>query len=446
MSVRQRRLREIGRRLGSRPLIYWGSRGADAESLMEFNRLERVFSIIMPLGSEVIRDEKHTCLEWMDRRRRDLDGYSAEAQEKVAGDLAALRSGLLTACRRRVALLPYRACPILSSAWFPRVGNILHLGMFHEHQACFENKPWVETQLRNRLNLPMLEWRYVAESETSRIDSMVRRGPVVVRASRSQGGEGFVLLHPSQSDRRLRHGRGDGFVAVSRFLKDAVPVNVNACVFPGGTVTLHGASIQLIGIPSCTRRPFGYCGNDFGAIKERLDGKRLDGLETMVRKVGRWMASQGYVGAFGIDALLHRGRVIFSELNPRFQGSSTLTARIDRDLGRPDIFMDHISAHLGLPPAGDLRLRDLVSAQPHLAQILVHNTTQSNIRLPSLKARGESRFHFLPQQSGVRIDPGAIMFALWMNEHVTSNGRSLFPGAASVVDASVRALSAGTVS
>ena len=53
-------------------------------------------------------------------------------------------------------------------------------------------------------------------------------------------------------------------MSVTAFLADAVSVNVGAVVFPGGTVAVHPASIQLIGIEPCTSRRFGYCGNDFG--------------------------------------------------------------------------------------------------------------------------------------------------------------------------------------
>ena len=95
----------------------------------------------------------------------------------------------------------------------------------------------------------------------------------------------------------------DGFLAASRYLDPHIPLNINACVFQDGTVTLHGPSVQLIGIPDLTRRTFGYCGNDFGAIRH-LDPRFVKEFEKMVLKVGGWLWSQGYLGAFGVDALV----------------------------------------------------------------------------------------------------------------------------------------------
>ena len=93
----------------------------------------------------------------------------------------------------------------------------------------------------------------------------------------------------------------------------------------------------MIGIPGSTLNTFGYCGNDFTRIRE-LDVTVLQALQEMTIRAGRWLSSMGYVGAFGVDALLHEGEVFLTEVNPRYQGSSLLSSHLDAALDRPDVF------------------------------------------------------------------------------------------------------------
>ena len=109
------------------------------------------------------------------------------------------------------------------------------------------------------------------------------------------------------------------FIAAAPYLVPNIPLNVNACVFSDSLVSLHSPSFQLIGLPGFTSRTFGYCGNDFAQVRE-LEGNVLDQLEHIVLESGKWLAGKGYVGAFGVDALLCKGQVYLTEINPRFQG------------------------------------------------------------------------------------------------------------------------------
>src|SRR5205085_7226763 len=117
----------------------------------------------------------------------------------------------------------------------------------------------------------------------------------------------------------------DELMAVAPYMAKAVPLNVGACAFADGAVSVHAPSVQLIGLPECTEQRFGYCGNDFGAVAA-LERAGLDTLDTMVRSAGRWLVERGYRGAFGLDALIDGPDVLLTEINPRFQGSSLFGA------------------------------------------------------------------------------------------------------------------------
>ncbi|HEY6219672.1 MAG TPA: ATP-grasp domain-containing protein [Gemmatimonadaceae bacterium] len=282
----------------------------------------------------------------------------------------------------------------------------------------------MESQLA-AAGVPCLPWRYYADEDLVLLREAAETGPLVLRSNRSDGGAGLSLIHDPSQLRDSWPAHRDGFLAAAPFLAPNLPLNVNACVFPGGEVSMHPASVQLIGIEGCTGRRFGYCGNDFTAVAA-LSDKQMDELETLVRQVGQWLAAEGYLGAFGIDAMLYGEEILFIELNPRFQGSSAMAAAIVRELDRPDLFLDHLSAFLGLPPPKSIQLRELARLRP-AAHVVCHNVS---------KKIGHSRPANLDQlpahcsllaDSKVRIAREAIRADLSFAQAVTANGFTLLP-------------------
>jgi hypothetical protein len=273
-------------------------------------------------------------------------------------------------------------------------------------------------------------WSDHRAGETQHAAARLRTGPLVLRSLRSTGGAGLRLVRQAEGLATRDAASDREFFAVAPYLDGALPLNIGACVFPDGEVTLHAPSVQLIGIPGCTRRPFGYCGNDFAAAR-RLGPEVLQPLEAMARTVGRWLASQGYIGAFGIDALWHGGRVLFTELNPRFQGSSLASAELDEAAGRPNVYLDHVAAFLGLPPPPREPLAHTVERYPDLAQIIVHNCTDAPAAW-SPRRPGTGRWTMEPA-SGVLVDPDATLARLVVDRAVTQDGRALAADAARLV-------------
>jgi ATP-grasp domain len=418
MTSYRQRVGEIERRLEGCRLIFFGTRGTDSRSLLDLNGFADVFSQIAPLDAPSIHE---ICLESLTGERVDLDSYSIDLDPSAA--VHDLRKGLLRAFSRPAAVLPYRPSAVLAAACFPRANLVRYMGVFHEKQACFEHKPWIETQLA-AAGIRVLPWAYFADDDRILIREAAEAGPLVLRANRSDGGAGLTLIEdPAQ----LEAGwpvHGDGFLAAAPYLAPSLPLNVNACVFPGGEVALHSPSLQLIGVPSCTGRRFGYCGNDFARIAE-LEPRQLDELESMTRTAGRWLERQGYIGAFGIDALLHDGDIYLIEVNPRFQGSSAVAAELARDLDRPDIFLDHIAAFLGLPPPSQMPLCELARMQPATAHVVCHNLLDRPVRA-ALASPDDlvARCSLLPAP-GTIVQPHAALFALRYHHAVTDTGQTL---------------------
>ena len=154
----------------------------------------------------------------------------------------------------------------------------------------------------------------------------------------------------------------EAFVSVAPFLSDAVPVNVGATAWHDG-VTVHYPSVQLIGIPECVTRRFGYCGNDFGLAKD-LDRAILDQIESATVTIGNWLRSYGYRGTFGVDFLVHDGVLLFTEINPRFQGSTHASCKLAIDAGESCLMLEHLAAIMGMPAPRQRPVAELASEAP----------------------------------------------------------------------------------
>lgn len=416
-------LRLLCRMLGRRPVVYFGTRGADARSLADLPNFECIFSQTAPADLAGVQER---CLERMTGTRVDLDTYSVDDDRSPA--VAEFRSAMLTVFEGSTAVVPYRSGALLASAWFPRSERVLHLGNFHEHQACFEHKPWVETQLA-AAGIRTVPWRYFADSERSVIEEMLATRPLVLRSNHSHGGTGVRYV---KSVAELNNGwpeHLDGFLAVAPFL-DGVPLNVNGVVFPDGTVSRHGVSVQLVGIPRCTTRRFGYCGNDFGAAAA-LDSQDVSEVDGMLAAVGQWLSRHGYRGAFGIDAILTKAGVHLVEVNPRFQGSSRLSAAIDVDAERADMFLAHVGAFLGAPVPDTLRLTELAKRPPR-AHLVVHADAEFRARNRRVEASG-CLADLMPAE-GVRVKQGAMSVDLVFGSVITDDGLLLSSASRALAD------------
>ncbi|WP_243311180.1 ATP-grasp domain-containing protein [Fundidesulfovibrio agrisoli] len=424
----QKRVAQIVTALQGRQLVYFGTRGADAEPLLKIPNFQVIVSLIAPLQASTVRE---TCLETLTSERVELDDYTIDHDTRPV--VSEMRRALLREFEGPSALLAYRPCAFLSSAWFPRSDRVQYLGLFHGHQSCFEHKAWMETQLA-AFGVPVLPWRFFADEEADIIREWVAVEPIVLRANRSDGGLG-VRFVPNPGALEVQWpSHGDGFLAVTEYLSDSISLNINACVFADGSASLHGPSVQLIGIPALTSRTFGYCGNDFGAAG-LLEPSILDSFENLTRLTARWLRSQGYLGVFGVDAIVHKGEVYLTEVNPRFQGSSLLSARVDGELGRSDVFLENLAAFLGLPAQEQPRLRDLAAGQPPLAHAVAHNLAGQTVRLTAAPHVPDGVECRLLPDVGVAIPNDCITFDAVFPGPITADGSRLTDEAAAAIGA-----------
>lgn len=415
-------LRDISAAIGQRELIWFGIRGDDAAGFLALPQFKSSFSVTAPLRAAKLTVS--ASLEETTGVRVDLDAYDIDFDPTPS--VLVLRRRLLACSNLPSAIATYRPSHFLSAVHFASFDTATHLGLFKDRQTAFEHKPWVESELR-RAGVRTLPWRYFADESREQVKQALEAGPQVLRASRSSGGEGIELVDSSASLDEKWPFRDDHLVSVTPFLPDAVPVNVGAVTFPDGTVALHPASIQLIGLRLCTNRRFGYCGNDFG-VSRLLTPAILRELDRMTRTSAVWLASCGYVGAFGADFLIDGDDVYLVEINARMQGSTALSGELSERIGHPGILLDHLAAFLGLGPGPLHSLVDWANEIPAAGQIVVHNTSaapRTRVTAPLPAWSDNDRLELLPMRE-IAVLPGAVLFRLVHEGPVTITGYDLF--------------------
>lgn len=366
--------------LGQQQLVWFGTRGTDALPLLALPQFQGLFALIAPL--EGLPTGIHQdILENRTGVRVDLDAYTIDRD--ASPETRQFYFAMAEWLTRSTFVATYRPCDFLASVCYPRLDRVTYLGMFHGLQSAFDHKGWVESELAS-YGVQTIPWRYYAYHEAGAIaEDFADHERFVVRANASDGGRGIRLVSRNENIGWLPPHE-DHFLAVAPYLHPSVPVNLGACVFRDGAVSTHGPSIQLVGVPSCTDRTFAYCGNDFASVDSFLKPAEIDEIEAMVVKVGRWLHSMSYVGAFGIDVLVCPNGVFLAEVNPRFQGSSATSAFIDASIGRTDLYISHLAAHLGCSARADgVSLREIAQAQSDpqvgLSHLVSHNISGSRV-------------------------------------------------------------------
>lgn len=182
--------------------------------------------------------------------------------------------------------------------------------------------------------LPRLRGEWMPLSATNHAELCSRfGGSFAMQAPRGVRGSGTALVK-TEDDYRAAAGRlPDGDVWVAPYAGD-LSLNINAFVMESRTAVSY-PSVQLVGLSMLNTRPGGYCGNDFTSTAALPPEMILDAFE-QAERVGAWLATLGYRGIFGLDLVVcsDTGRLYAVDLNPRWQGSTSLEIQATLRKGR----------------------------------------------------------------------------------------------------------------
>jgi hypothetical protein len=414
--------------IGDRELVWFGTRASDALPLKQFGSARTIVSQIAPLLGTAAIGFSQSSLETELGQRGDLDRYDIDLDQSP--EAKALKRRFVSRTTGRKIVVAYRPAEFLSALEFCD-SDVVAAFNFHLLQRQLEHKPWTDTLLR-RLDssIPLLPTFNVRDTDIDQVGRLLERGKLVGRTTRSSGGSGvFLVKEVADFIERIPPHR-DEFLTVSPLLSNAIPLNVNACVYADGNVRLFGVSFQLLGVPGLTRRAFGFCGNDFAAATSLPSGD-LAVIENVSLRVGACLARIAYRGVFGIDFLLGSTGVFIAEINPRFQASTALCSHINQALEIPDPCTEHIAAFLDLAPPPAISMVEwarLTSSLPDtipFAQLFHRNVLHHRIRVVSAPDSFDNfLIDGLPDQS-IWVDRDAMMFRSIHRQSITEDGYTL---------------------
>lgn len=380
-----------GQEFAGRELIWFGPRGSDALGLSTFFRddLAGAFSLYdrfprVPAGWE---SKNFLALEDLTRRRR-LSRVFDEIPEDLPGEYAFRRQ--ISECLKSVVgrgkvptVLAYEPHLALETLILQN-GVAEFLGNDMAHFRRFSSKPRVEKELR-KLDVPVIEWRAVETMDEIQGLQEMYSG-IVVRRDGGSSGKGIISVREHEfedegkaQDIRAMFASSSAAVSAAELHENAISLNQSGVVFPKrkssepAQVAMFPVSAQIVGVPELTDLEFGYCGNDF-AFGVGLPDDILGQCDDILQKVGQYLGENGYVGAFGVDyLLLQNGRVLFTEVNARFQGSTRLLSRLSTRAHQSDVLTEHLAATLGLKFGGTWSSAKWAGAIAPFSQMYLHN-------------------------------------------------------------------------
>ncbi len=433
-------LRQVRARLAGRNLVYFGTRGDDVEGVADLPELAAVFSVVAPYRRRA--SVRSAALEEFTGRRVDLDVHDIDDSPR-APEVIELRRAVLRALSAESVVFTYRPSTFLSSVCFARQDRCTYAGLFKDHQSAFEHKPWVESELR-RIGIPSIPWTYIADEEQLATLEFLAEGPVMLRRSRSSGGTGLTRIESGSDLAASWPHQDEIYASVAPYLAGGVSTNVSAVAWDDG-ITLHHPSVQLIGVPECTTRPFGYCGNDFSAVAD-VSEQALVQMERSTITIGHWLRARGYRGAFGVDFLVVDRTALFTEVNPRFQGVTHASCQLAAAAGKSCVMLEHLAAMLGIAAPPSPSLVDLVSSTPSFAHLVLHSLAPTPDTVD-----GRHVVERISEEGGIRradvvcgpelvADPGATVARITVADRVTSDGTMLHADWARRVSGATRLL------
>lgn len=130
--------------------------------------------------------------------------------------------------------------------------------------------------------------------------------------------------------------------------------NVNALATEDGTLGSF-PSVQIVGQSALNSPASGHCGNDFTAASA-VPRRFLDNIREQTESIGDWLADRGYRGLFGLDFVVddRTGRPCAVDLNPRWQGSTSLQSQAESRQGRVPLAAAELAWRFGLMRTAEL--------------------------------------------------------------------------------------------
>jgi hypothetical protein len=268
-------------------------------------------------------------------------------------------------------------------------------------------KTWVRQQLKS-LGVPVIPGSEVRLAPHQFATLSRRHGlPLVISLDHSAAGSGVHLVHDEADFRAIAETHRGAPASVMQFVAGR-SLSMSA-VRTEEAVILGEASLQIIGQPSLTNLSFGWCGNDFSVC--HLQEHELEQMRSMQERIGDWLGDLcieghcGFRGIFGVDYISDGRQVYFTEVNPRFLGTTALMADRQQELGRIPMSFLHMVPFLPDVSVDEEFVADYNLTSPSLdvSQLCLHNVAGEDVLVEAAIEPGR----YLFDDQGLRfLGPG----------------------------------------
>lgn len=203
--------------------------------------------------------------------------------------------------------------------------------------------------------------------------------PYIVQFNRAHTGAGTILIKSKTQLDRLKQKFPDRPVRATDFING--PTFTSNNIVWGKKIFAGNISYQITGLPPFTDQPFATIGNDWKLPKKLLNKKQTAEFRKMARAIGKKLATAGWKGMFGLDAILDNksGKIFLLEINARQPASAAYESRLQSNLrqeaGSHTTFEAHLASLLNLNPAD--------SQSPAAALITIRDGSQIVRRVQS---------------------------------------------------------------
>jgi hypothetical protein len=261
-----------------------------------------------------------------------------------------------------------------------------------------------QTALKD-LSLPALPGKWCSLADVTYAELFAGFGPsLVAQLPVGTGGSGTRFI---ESEADLLAAASQFGAATAWVASDLgrVSANINGLVLQNGVIA-SCPNLQLEGLAIAGVRRGVYCGNDFAAAQS-LPSCLLDEMTRQTLAIGGWMAKHRFRGIFGLDFVLDLAslKAYAIDLNPRWQGSTSLLCLAEQEAGRLPLVAAGFACQLGLLSEQEVLLSASSFSQPLSAAQLclrvpephwcrIHGTVPAGVyrRAPGAIVEGSPQF------------------------------------------------------
>lgn len=189
--------------------------------------------------------------------------------------------------------------------------------------SLLNNKVQTKIWMSNFCDIPPFKLATKLECRYSKLVSLFKNtNEFIIQENISSGGKGTFILN-KHNEAFIQSQLNNSLYLVSPRIKNSYPVNIHISISKK-EIIIFPPSLQIIQEKG---NKLLYVGADFVQAKS-IPLEIVESIKKIANKIGKQIQSIGYRGFLGIDFIVdNKSKILFVEVNPRFQGSSILLNR-----------------------------------------------------------------------------------------------------------------------